>query len=230
MLMKWKQKVTNAINPDSIVDQIHSDFDSAAESFLKKAKKFIEDVNNEVHVDRVKMLRETGFSSSVDVRKSEEKDSFDERMKIVMEYIESYPEYRFIFIQDVKDICKKYGLGCLFVDRFKGEIPTENLKQIYRFKKEVVIKKEHVRYRWTGSMFSGSDVYRDDRAVWSITSPVDTMAIVAGRDQFNLSYGDEWEADGSLKVKDPVVLMPVKHGFLIVSKWGKEADYEEFKD
>ena len=29
--------------------------------------------------------------------------------------------------------------------------------------------------------------------------------------------------------RDPVVLFPTKHGLVIVSKWGVEADYDEFK-
>jgi len=57
-----------------------------------------------------------------------------------------------------------------------------------------------------------------------------SLEIVAPLKDFKISP-DEYVKDNQIMrvIKDPVVLQPLKDGYLIVTKWGLEADIKEFK-
>ena len=123
----------------------------------------------------------------------------DEVAEKVAYYFGHYPFNKFITKAQVQDICKKYGLVFGKTEWYVGDIPEKNQLEIADFQ-----------------------VRDQDK-----TGNRDIM-IVATKDEFDtkgLNLSDGWE----LKElpKDPIVLYPVFGGYLIVSKWGVEADIDE---
>jgi hypothetical protein len=148
-------------------------------------------------------LEEFGFKRAKDVVEVEEAAKAQALAKDVAEkvayYFKHYPFNKFITKEQVKDICKKYGLVFGKTEWYIGDIPKKNQLEITDFK---VRDKDKVENR--------------------------DIMIVATKEEFDtkgLNLSDGWE----LKElpKDPIVLYPVSGGYLIVSKWGAEADIDE---
>lgn len=165
-----------------------------------------------------------------------------------------YPNYKFINEDCVATICKKYELKLGNASDYTGDIPEKNLAEIEAFKLREEDKQEYTqlyglnlrsmrmysmprpRYvnRWdmlSNHLLSEEEIEREKQAAASTpeTEPEIIMPrhrpefmIVAPRQDFRSSL---WESsDGYTLIEDPIVLQPVKGGYLIVSKWGLEGN------
>jgi len=186
-----------------VIEAIHEDFDVAGQELLEKANELLDTEKKKVNPEVHNKLKDFGFKRAEAVVKVEEQEKAEAIAKAVAEkvayYFEHYPFNKFITREQVKDICKKYGLVFGKTEWYIGDIPEKNQMEIASF-----------------------EVREEDKV-----SERDIM-IVATKDEFDqkgLQLSNGWE----LKElpKDPIVLYPVSGGFLIVSKWGAEADIDE---
>ena len=201
--------------PDTdVIVRIHEDFDQASADLLEKAKEILDEHTKVTRDDVNKKLVEFGFDKVEEVKSYKEVQQALGSAKNVKDKLEyykkTYPDNKFVSKTQVKDICKKYGLVFGPTYKYIGEIPDKNKLEILQFR---VRKEDSLRH--TGDKFEEE------------SSPV---MIVASKNEFDVEdmyFLDGWE----LKElpKDPIVLYPVHGGFLIVSKWGKEADIDEIK-
>ena len=187
----------------NVIELIHEDFDNAADEFLEKANEILKEGTKEMKPEIQTALEEFGFKRAQDVVEIKEAAKAKAVAKDVAEkvsyFFEHYPFNKFITREQVKDICKKYGLVFGKTEWYIGNIPEKNQMEIAGFK------------------------VRDEDKIESRD-----IMIVATKDEFDqkgLQMSNGWE----LKElpKDPIVLYPVSGGFLIVSKWGLEADLDE---
>lgn len=238
------------------VQQIHHEFNSAADNLLLEAKSIIEEarVKNVSKVNRLELL---GFKQASQVTElkplMEKADLSEEQLKSLAYFQQNYPLNKFITEEQVKIICHKYNLVCGEVSRFKGFVPEKNLSDIEKFK----LKKEDITV--TGYVYgvsNGKPYYLTiNKSVW------DKVESKYGSE--NLSLDDNWchgkaiginanyfdrvtysklqicapikdmdIKDLELKegykltkkhIPDPVILQPVKNGYLIITAWGDEA-------
>lgn len=167
----------------------------------------------------------------------------------------NYPDNKFITEAQVATICKKYNLSCASVDRYKGFVPELKLKMVERFivkaqdrcdllctnvkfsfvrSQEKEIKEAKKQYpngvfpiesynisspRINGAFISSFDLVENQNLV--ICAPTKDMDLVG------LSkIGALFMSLTTVHVPDPVVLQPVKGGYLIVCAWGDEASDE----
>jgi len=187
----------------NVIELIHEDFDNAADEFLEKANEILKEGTKEMKPEIQKALEEFGFKRAHDVVEIKEAAKAKAVAKDVAEkvsyFFEHYPFNKFITREQVKDICKKYGLVFGKTEWYIGNIPEKNQMEIAGFK------------------------VRDEDKIESR----DIMIVATEKefDQKGLQMSNGWE----LKElpKDPIVLYPVSGGFLIVSKWGLEADLDE---
>ena len=190
--------------PDvGVIERIHNDFDNAADEFLAKANEILSEDAKEMKPEVKTALENFGFKRAKDVVEIEEaakaKAVAKDVAKKVSHYFEHYPFNKFITRERVRDICKKYGLVFGKTEWYIGDIPEKNQLEIAGFKA------------------------RDEDKVEN-----QDIMIVATKEEFDtkgLQLSNGWE----LKElpKDPIVLYPVSGGYLIVSKWGAEADIDE---
>jgi hypothetical protein len=117
--------------------EIHEKFNTASDVLLAEAKKILATavVIDEDKVDRLNAL---GFSRSNDVVKGHDdklqKEEARANAELISKYRFKYPTSKFITENQVKEICKKYGLLLGTVDKFTGFVPEKNLKEIEAFK------------------------------------------------------------------------------------------------
>ena len=156
--------------------------------------------------------------------------------------IKRYSGYKFITEEAIKAICDKYGLLFGTTDRYLGDIPEKNLKEIEAFKeyddKKQKSKKEKIEksdlidalalfdknLRIPRSMPRSLHVSMMD---YPIPAPFVDPNIYMIAAPINLMKHKKSElVDGYKIVDDPIVFKKVKGGYLIISSWGKEA-YDE---
>ena len=199
-----------------LIEDIHNEVYSAHELLLKEAKSILEIPIDESKAQDYKKLMSLGFNSEKNISEyKEEVKKIEESKKIksTIEYYSfKYPFNKFINEDSVIRICNKYGLLLTDVNRFIGGIPETNQKEIINFK----VDKIDLPYS-----------YSKDSEYTTGTG----LFIVATRDQLNMkSARVQGHKLVDIVKEDPIVLQPVKNGYLIVSAWGVEASDKEIQN
>lgn len=228
------------VDTQAVIAKIHNEFDTAGEKLLMEAKRIL---SQDVDIDKGERLKKIGFSSTKAVTEAEEtlkqkKDS-EELAKLIEYYRQWYPSNKFITEEIVEAICKKYNLLCGDASRYKGDVPDKNLKEIEQFKLRDEEKTQRTNLMDYYQMEMMSRMYLSVQGVFSgsrseskefnppkevrtyLTTPA--FKICAPETDFNTMGMTKY---GYKLIPDPIVLQPVKGGYLIVSKWGLEASEE----
>jgi predicted transcriptional regulator with HTH domain len=250
--------LTPVVNTQEVIEEIHNRFDMAADEALQEANLILASLEG-ANTEKGELMQKLGFTATAEstrVKEQEaEKKKSNERAKIISYYQQKYPQYKFIFRDQVSDICKKYGLVCGEAARYKGDIPMKNLKEIEAF--EVQEDDSYYIRDYRDNMMPSSMEYLM-QGESNFVSKKEVMEKARrmkkpGDDSFRWQYResaryiyreipfficapkgdmttDEYtkEKDGFIyqEIPDPIVLHSTKDGFLIVSKWGPEASDE----
>jgi len=249
-LLKIFKKTGQAIAQTTISNQeaiaiIHESFDTASDKLLKDSQIVAEAAKYFV-TDKGERLLKIGFTNSTEGALTKEcKQRAEKAQKdaeIVLYYQKHYPFNKFITKEQVNEICNKWGLVCGNISQFKGFVPEKNLKEIENFK----LRDEDYRYYLSGGFFPFNE---DDDFVGNCTFEeykkekekvnevhgiyISNYSIQKDKPQFKICAPisdmktDRYTLKGNFLVKDePIVLQPVKGGYLVVSKWGLEANDE----
>lgn len=121
----------------SIVEEIHNEFETAADRLAESAKQIIAEAKSK-DASKVERLINLGFKQSNQVSEVkpllEKAKLSEEQVKLLNDYATRYPFNKFITEGQVEVICKKYNLVCGDVDRYKGFVPEKNLREVEKFK------------------------------------------------------------------------------------------------
>lgn len=262
----------------NIIKMIHNEFDSSTDSILEETNKILEEANKK-DSEKAQRLQSIGFINTAIVKDFEKikqlSTEAEEKVKLMKEYQDNYPNVKFITEEKVKEICNKYKLICVPVSSYKGNVPNKNLKEIESFhllnKHEApdlikIIKgyyqgrdysvfqrlaakklhlKENCEYFESDNPYLYINNYRtkpnfrgtDKRLFWitkfrrfnrkglQICAPATQVNIKGLKKLKSLSFLNFTEE--SFPSNDPIVLQPVKKGYLIISKWGLEENIDE---
>jgi hypothetical protein len=224
-----------------IIAEIHNDFNSAEERLLLKAERVVANPHTEITL-KAERVNKLGFGASKPATVGQ---SVVDNYQSSKEYIDNrkyfnskYPLYKFITESEVKRLCEKWYLVLGDADKYIGDIPEKNIEEIEKFnlKEEDFIEVASFNGIW--EMMRMSELLS-----WGTTSPFaeikkpeaktelkkekPAFKICAPIKDFNLSntsVKDGYKLE--VNIPDPIVLQPVKGGYLIVSKWGNEASDE----
>lgn len=219
-----------------VIAEIHSDFDKITESLLNEARQIVS-----VDASKGERLSKLGFTNCDAVKIHEVKSWMKKRLETILYFEMHYPGYKYITLDAAADICKKHGLVMADCSFFKGDIPEKNISDIERFrlreedKQECFCVDEHYgsgshSYGYYKPRKLGMDYFRSDfvkvkdESIKSVFEQP-SFVICATKDEFDTKYMKI--EDGYklvLDLPDPIVLQPVKDGYLIVTKWGIEDD------
>lgn len=195
---------------DQKIEQIHNEFDAGAELALSKAHELI----NMHRPGRVHMLTMCGARQQPELSSNGEfTENSPEFADNVREVLRVIPDAKMLSLPQLSAICKKYGLVTGPLKRFVSRIPTPNLVEMYEFR-------IHCEKLVRANALTG----RQDKDL--------EFYVAARKKDFKLREDETFGVDENTFFKrvppDPVVLFPTRRGVIIVTKWGKEADYEEF--
>jgi hypothetical protein len=227
-------RINTLVKNDVSIDvQIYNDVYSAQELLLQEAKSILDkaiDVNEEKYVLLEEMNR-LGFANAEEVKIFTEYKEKMQKQADISEAIEyyknTYPFNKFINEESVNVICKKYGLVLSNVDNYIAEIPLKNQKEIISFR----VKEKDIRFPYEVSrglrmpIMRMRNSYLDNALEKAKESKVcgTHLLIIAPKHKFKKGLVQEGNV---LKIDDPIVLQPVRLGYLICSSWGLEAGDE----
>lgn len=203
------------------IQKIHRKFDTAGEKILAEAKKIIESYDGR---DVSARLVDLGFSAAKPVSNSKDLHKSQQLVRLIEEYHIVYPNYKFITEDVVNKICEKYSLVFSFVDNYIGDIPEKNIKEIEYFVRQYDIQIDKPA-KFSDGMITFSLVsWFSDPVGDEFREPTQKkFKIVAPEKDFNTQNKTR---KGYELINDPIVLWPVKGGYLIISKWGLESQDE----
>ncbi len=210
---------------DQLVLEIHADFDNASDVLLNEAKRIIQE---DAIAERLKRL---GFNKIPMVKDRDDLRAKKRLVETVEYYQQKYPMYKFITANDAEKLCKKHKLNLGDVATYIGEIPDKNINEILNF--TILAEDKPLLDSGMWSSFGGSDKFEKQFLVegkWCEESGEENhrnkmnFRICAPAHLFDMTRNSI--ADGYKIVLDPIVLQPVNGGYLIVTKWGLEANDE----
>ncbi len=236
---------------NTIVEEIHSSVDSAVDRLKVISTNYLmrsEETTDEVYSDKMDNLKKLGFKNVRDVIEYEGKQSIysdvikhknllkDKANSIsedVSFYSEIYPFHKFIYYSQLIPICEKYNLVLGSVEFYKGEIPNKNSEEIIAFDYKKCNKRISLNNNKPLFLQSNNNgyLYKDNLYICAPKTDFIKGLTQVGVEVFKGEY-----TKISLKSyltpmpKDPIVLLPVftkllkQIGFIVISKWGLEAD------
>lgn len=223
-----------------VIEEIHNAFDNAGERLLNEAKEILAKGFNTDKGDRLKKLGFIKAKDAVEAAAKIKEQKEKKELATLIEYYQTwYPNNKFINEVTVKAICEKYGLYCGEVGYYKGDVPEKNLREIENFSLREEDMETTTNYQdyiermsFMGMLNSFSDLGMSRRSRPSYPEPPKEIVerkvkksfqICAPEKDFEISY---MRKEGHKLIPDPIVLQPVKGGYLIVSKWGLESEDE----
>ena len=238
-----------------IIEEIHETFYTEVNRLLAEARIFNDVESNKQHlIDKSERLRSLGFTNTKEIRIADEEikilNKFKEENKEKESLIEAinyfsfrYPNRKFITEDSVRKICEKYGLVYGEVSRYKGVVPTPNLKEIesFRLKDEDRCYEKittHKRsFKRPETTYVGEDyILKKRRSRNPQTKSVEIreapLEIAAPKKDFDLSgmVVENYKLEKKMEIPDPVVLHPVFYKgikyYIILTAWGEEG-YDE---
>lgn len=249
-LKKFKITVQSALespkDPNVLVAEIHNEFDTSTERLLNEAKLILSksDKSANEKADRLKGLgfRQSKIVSETSDRVKKEKSSKDLADSIFY-FKQWYPNNKFITEEEVKNICKKYKLIFAEVSYYIGDVPEKNISEIeiFKLREEDMLKVSNyddyinrmMRQNRLGGLGNIGMGLRAINYEPAIIKPPKEIIVRSVRPEFKIcASAKDFDtssmivSDGYklMNIPDPIVLQPVKGGYLIVSKWGLEGE------
>jgi hypothetical protein len=227
-----------------LIEEIHFEFDSATERLLSEAKEILANSSG-IAKEKAERLKRLGFNSAKPVAETKEQEEVEKKSndlanKIVY-FQQFYPSNKFITEQEAERICKKYGLALGPVGRYIGDVPEKNLREIEQFQLRQEDGQPVYNYSRARGVFGGLSGYSSSQNIERMYSMVMQQATQYIAEPTEKTMIPEYKICASIKdfdtsmmrvekgyklIDDPIVLCPVNGGYLIVSKWGLEADDE----
>lgn len=246
---KIKRAFETVKDPQVLVAEIHNEFDTATERLLNEAKDILSK-GDKVKQDKAQRLKSLGFSQAKPVistqKQLEDEKKSKEVADAIMYYQQWYPNNKFITDQEVEKICKKYSLVCGEVGYYTGDVPEKNLSEIESFKlrdEEKISRSNYDDYFDNQRMRSFMQSQRRAFGIGDIgehmqprydNKPTEyverlvtpSLKICAPVKDFDTTRMRVEEGYKLKEIPDPIVLQPIKNGYLIISKWGLEGEDE----
>jgi hypothetical protein len=233
-----KSKAKQITTPTPTVEQIHREFYSVQTLLLEENQRLADSLmEDEERIATAKEIQELGFYKASNIGKPLEAIS---KLEMIKNYNQAYPNYKFIDEGSVKAICEKYTLYLCGVYDFIAEIPLKNQKEIlaFRVKEKDCINQHRFEEPDTWGWENKSETEREliraslkiyNELVQKAEASINlikchSLKIIAPESQIDMRYKEK--KGYQIVQKDPIVLQPVKGGYLIVTAWGDEASDE----
>lgn len=173
--------------------------------------------------------------------------------KNIRYYSKTYPDYKYITDDGITEICKKYNLVYGDVKLYNGFVPNDNVKEMLSFKDIPLKDRSFNEHSWSGFDFSSSDRQSDYASfreqerrnksreqkikngdylpiiyagLGGSEISVETIKICAPVKDMDMTGMtlDKNQRVQKIHIPDPVVIMPVRGGGLIITAWGDESE------
>ena len=204
---------------------------------------------------KAEFLKGLKFTNSI-ATKLYEALSQNGNLHLAERYDKYYGQYKFILRPQLERVCEKYNLYVRAPEFFMGDIPSENIEDMKRFKilvEDIPFEKLFNQQNYRGNLKSWfSDKFQDVIENNSFNTYFNEeskialenfhkcrlaglIKVAAIKELFNdkafNNSNARIEGVNELNPKhqvdlDPIILCETKHGYLIITAWGDEANHE----
>lgn len=226
-MFKFSELFKHSVKYPEKIQEIHKTVDMSAEKALDEARNILIALEKE-NDGKAERLEKLGFTGIDSVKKLKEIREEKERFKRIKDRIESYqkkyPLNKFITKQEATSVCEKYNLYIGDVPFFKGFVPERNVQEMERFVSNYDLT-EYYRQEegkpYHSSVLVSKKEFENQKKGYSYYEHTPLFKIMAPEDQFYITYG--MRKVGREIIDDPIVLLPVQEGYIIVTAWGDES-------
>lgn len=215
-----------------IIEEIHNAFYSDSDYLIEYQNESVPlsvDEQSKANHERLSKFgfNNTEYRKKVEIQNVKNWENEEKlRAKKAFNYFRSkYPLYKFITKSSVERICKKYDLVYGKVDRYIGNVPEKNIREIENFKIEDMDKcfiEDRFGVRFNISFANHLNSNNNNSSGYIGVSSESPLEIVCSYKDFDTS-GMKIE-EYHLVIDDPIVLQPVFYKgdkyYLIVTAWG----------
>jgi hypothetical protein len=220
-LKQIKGKAKEITSKPVTVEEIHNEVYSAHKILLDESERLIKETFQSQEEEALAAeLSNLGFYNASNVGKPLKAIHLRDTISY---YQQNYPMNKFIDYKTVQNICGKYGLYMTDVHYFIAEVPIKNQKEIVAFKvKEKDLNNMSRIYGHLCDEEFTKTIEEMDKSEIELSG--NDLKIIAPESQIDTSRLKK--IGHQLIAEDPIVLQPVKSGYLIVTAWGDEASDE----
>ena len=251
-LFKTKTRTPTLAENILTIAQIHQDFYNQENLLKTELPVLIKEQRHEIQlstdiVTKHQDLQQLGFVKSkttidlnVIINKNQELQQILENMEKTLEALNyfkrNYPYCKFITLNQVVKLCKKYGFVCGPVTFYTGMIPDENMMELMDKVKSI---SDSVKFgtltsaRFFDNSKRSNGEYRSASDYGNNSAPLEIIAPLKEFDLKSLSVKNQYFLEEKIKplpivADDPIVLQPVVYAgykyYLIMTAWGDEAN------
>lgn len=209
------------------IQEIHKTVDMSSDRALAEARKILFDLENanDTKAARLEKLGFTGIDSVKQLRElKKEKEKFQKIRDSIERYQKKYPLNKFITKQEASSVCEKYNLYIADIPFFKGFVPERNLQEMERFVSNYSITeyfKQDLSKMYHESIVVSKEEYDNKIPGFNYYEHTPIFKIMAPETQFHITSG--MRKVGREIIDDPIVLLPVPEGYVVITAWGDEA-------
>jgi len=188
------------------VEKIHNEIDTAQERLLFEARELINNISlniidkDKLIISKAERLEKIGFKESEEVKKAETiKKVLENNKNIIIKseqqaelleyYSKTYPFHKFLTIDELDRICKKYKLVYAPVNKYKKSVPEKNLQDIENGKKlldcdkqDFITRVYYKVYNWYNKKYKNEYIIPKETKNWE--NPIITNKIFVNKFEF----------------------------------------------
>lgn len=209
------------------IQEIHKTVDMSSDKALEEARKILFNIDkaNDTKAARLEKLGFTGIESVKQLQElKKEKERFQKIRDSIEAYQKKYPFNKFITKQEANSVCEKYNLYIADVPFFKGFVPERNLQEMERFVSNYSMKqyfKQEQKNSYSESVVVSKEEYDNKIPGFNYYEHTPIFKIMAPETQFYIT--SRMRKVGREIIDDPIVLLPVPEGYVVITAWGDEA-------
>lgn len=250
LLSKSKKRIQPQPSEAELLEMLKLDIDKAVEALLVDTELLDKDeVKLSKLTAKLEMMRNSGLINTKQVLNQYKLVDEENSRLLSLRQARIYQKYPYRFIEEhaLMNICAKYGLLVGPLACFTGEAPDWVYEKVSHFNqhRRDIISDEHLPHKtlqYTGLGYHDFSIGRfiveefsksvksDQENPANYVEHKDNLCLIAApktemnTDNHKIVNGFMLQQTPKFQIKnDPLVLQPVKGGFLIIAAWGPEA-------
>lgn len=226
-MFKFSELFKHSVKYPAKIQEIHKVVDMSSEKALEEARLILYDLEskNISKAERLEKLGFTGLEGVIELVEVKRKKQHYQNLRMAIEKYQSmYPLNKFITKDEAKSVCEKYNLYIGDVPFFKGFVPERNLAEMERFVSNyglVQYFKRVMNGPYHDSELVDKHEYENQTPGFLYYEHTPIFKIMAPENQFHIT--NSMRKVGREIIDDPIVLLPVTEGYIVITAWGDEA-------
>lgn len=192
--------------------------------------------------EKANWLQRLGFRNSIATKLYK---AIADNHKVIQDYNHRYVNYKFILEPQLERICEKYNLYVRNPQFFLGDIPEKNIKELLSFRiyifdlpaefdnvREHVLQNQIIQPSIAFNRSMDTAIDMNQFPFYGLTGLIEIAAVKSlfapeafKESQARIIRQSELQPKNQVEL-DPIILCRTRHGRIIITAWGDEANDE----